>query len=341
MILKKIFGMTVVFLLLLIGIGTVFSQNYTEVTIFKDNEVFTVNTQEKRVGEILKESEMDINEYHKVYPDKSELLESKYIYIETGSKVTIDVDGEQKEIISWEPNIESLLFSQRIELGDKDILSLDKGTELEDGLKVDITRVTKETVVEEEEVGFETEHVDNSNLLSGSTEVKNEGNKGVRKITYEHIFHDGEKVSSKKIDDEIVKEPKNQIVYVGTKEEQVASSNSSRDDRAPQASRGRTEETSGEVFTGKASYYGSELHGQLTASEEVFDKNKFTAAHPTLEFGTVVRVTLKSTGRSVDVRINDRGPHVPGIMIDLSKAAASEIGLVGPGIGEVKVEVIK
>ncbi|MDQ7793392.1 MAG: septal ring lytic transglycosylase RlpA family protein [bacterium] len=88
---------------------------------------------------------------------------------------------------------------------------------------------------------------------------------------------------------------------------------------------------------GVASWYGPGFHGRRTASGEVFDQEAFTAAHRTLPFGTVAIVTRTDTGQSVAVRINDRGPWVPGRVIDLSRAAAKLIGLVGAGLADVRV----
>jgi rare lipoprotein A len=87
--------------------------------------------------------------------------------------------------------------------------------------------------------------------------------------------------------------------------------------------------------SGKASWYGPGFHGKRTASGERFDTNDLTAAHRTLPFGTRVRVVNKSTGRSVVVRINDRGPYAHGRVIDLSRASAQAIGIAGVGSVEV------
>ncbi len=93
--------------------------------------------------------------------------------------------------------------------------------------------------------------------------------------------------------------------------------------------------------TGGASWYGGKFQGRITANGEVFDTNKFTAAHKTLPFNTVVEVTNLDNGKTVLVRINDRGPFVKGRIIDLSRAAAEKIGLVGQGVGHVKLRIIK
>ena len=91
---------------------------------------------------------------------------------------------------------------------------------------------------------------------------------------------------------------------------------------------------------GVASWYGQEFAGRTTANGEIFDPLLFTAAHRTLPFGTVVDVTNSQTGQIVRVRINDRGPFVGNRMIDLSYAAAQQIGLIDPGSGEVDVKVV-
>ena len=94
------------------------------------------------------------------------------------------------------------------------------------------------------------------------------------------------------------------------------------------------------VETGQASWYGKAHQGHLTASGERFDMHALTAAHRTLPFGTIVRVTHLKSGRSVDVRINDRGPFHSGRIIDLSYEAARKLGIVGGGTARVKVTVI-
>ena len=90
--------------------------------------------------------------------------------------------------------------------------------------------------------------------------------------------------------------------------------------------------------TGRASYSGARFAGRPTASGEIFDPNAFTAAHPSLPFGTRVRVTNLANDRSVTVRINDRGPYTGGRIIDLSRAAAEEIGMIASGTARVKLE---
>ena len=96
----------------------------------------------------------------------------------------------------------------------------------------------------------------------------------------------------------------------------------------------------GQTLIGEASWYGPGFHGRRAADGSRYDMNAMTAAHKSLPFGTVVRVTNKRTGQSCLVRITDRGPYIDGRIIDLSKAAAKSIGMLGSGVAPVKVEVL-
>jgi len=93
--------------------------------------------------------------------------------------------------------------------------------------------------------------------------------------------------------------------------------------------------------TMKASWYGPGFHGHKTANGEVYDQMSFTAAHKSLKFGTLLKITNLKNSKSVVVRINDRGPYIHGRDLDLSKAAALELGFIRKGVSKIKVEEIK
>jgi rare lipoprotein A len=111
-----------------------------------------------------------------------------------------------------------------------------------------------------------------------------------------------------------------------------ASSKSARPATAPPAP--------GTRIVGFASWYGSRHQGHATASGEAYDMNKLTAAHRTMPFGTRLRVTNIENGRSVVVRVNDRGPWVNDRVLDVSLAAAKALGMVGDGVTKVEVVVL-
>ena len=92
---------------------------------------------------------------------------------------------------------------------------------------------------------------------------------------------------------------------------------------------------------GSASFYGPGFHGRKTASGEVFNQNALTAAHRTLPFGTKLRVTCTTTGRSTIVKVNDRGPYHGNRILDLSVGAAKAIGMIEKGVTNVKYEILK
>lgn len=97
----------------------------------------------------------------------------------------------------------------------------------------------------------------------------------------------------------------------------------------------------GFVQKGKASWYGSKFHGEHTASGERFNMYAMTAAHKSLPIGTYVEVTRLRNGRSIIVRINDRGPFLSGRIIDLSYKAARELGIIKKGVASVRIEAVQ
>src|SRR5690606_841766 len=104
-------------------------------------------------------------------------------------------------------------------------------------------------------------------------------------------------------------------------------------DRPPAPAAADTQKT----VVGKASSYGPRFHGRKTASGEIFNQHELTAAHRSLPLGTKVKVTNLKNGRSVVVRINDRGPYAKGRVIDLSRAAAKRLGMLNSGVAQVRV----
>ena len=90
----------------------------------------------------------------------------------------------------------------------------------------------------------------------------------------------------------------------------------------------------------KASWYGPRFHGKFTANGEVYDQMALTAAHKSLSFGTLLKITNPKNGKSVIVRINDRGPYIEGRELDLSKGAAIELGILEKGVARVKVHEV-
>jgi rare lipoprotein A len=103
----------------------------------------------------------------------------------------------------------------------------------------------------------------------------------------------------------------------------------------------RALESPGEkLATGVAGWYGEEFQGNMTANGEIYDLNGYTAAHLSLPFGTVVRVTNLGNNKQVNLRINDRGPHIARRMLDVTKGAAQRLGFLSAGTALVRMEVV-
>ncbi|HPT71768.1 MAG TPA: septal ring lytic transglycosylase RlpA family protein [Candidatus Cloacimonadota bacterium] len=95
-----------------------------------------------------------------------------------------------------------------------------------------------------------------------------------------------------------------------------------------------------QTFTMKATYYANCLHGRRTTSGEIYNKNKLTCAHRKLPFNTLLKITNKDNGKEVIVRVNDRGPFVRSMDLDLSRAAAEQLGMIRAGVKHVQVQVL-
>jgi len=125
---------------------------------------------------------------------------------------------------------------------------------------------------------------------------------------------------------------RNNVTGIGKKPEPDFSPSTYKDD---------TVYKKGMILKGEASYYGPHFHGKQTANGEIFDMNDMTCAHKSLPFNTILHVTLLSTGKSIEVRVNDRGPYKKQRIIDLSKEAAKRIGMLEQGTGMVSAKIIK
>lgn len=194
---------------------------------------------------------------------------------------------------------------------------------------IEITLVPYEVILEkiEEKIPYEVVYKEDNTLEEGKRLVLQEGRVGINELTYS-VYYAGEK--------EFYREPKKEAILTEALEAVVAMGTKPRS-MPVIASREKTEQRFEE---GVASWYGAKFHGNRTTSGEIYNKNELTAAHPSLPFDTLARVTYLRTGKDVVVRINDRGPHIRGRIIDLSRAAAEEIGLRPYGIGRVQVEVL-
>lgn len=255
--------------------------------------------------------------------------------MQTAKDVTVTIGGKTQKITAV-GTVADALKAAKVEVDSSDAVNPGLGTPLSDGMKITLTMVDQKSQKRRVAVPFSTKKVEDSSLPKGEIKVITKGVNGINEETWTVVFKDGKKVSEKKVSSKVVNAPVTQVVKVGTK----TASSSSPSTRSSSAShRSTAYQSSDPVTSGTtclASTYGEGdgTAGGPTASGETFDPSAFTAASKTLPLGSTIRVTNVSNGRTVTVRINDRGPYVGGRCLDLSTAAMNAIA---PGQGLVTV----
>lgn len=255
--------------------------------------------------------------------------------MQTAKDVTVTICGKTQKITAA-GTVADALKAAKVEVDSSDAVNPGLGTPLSDGMKITLTMVDQKSQKRRVAVPFSTKKVEDSSLPKGEIKVITKGVNGINEETWTVVFKDGKKVSEKKVSSKVVNAPVTQVVKVGTK----TASSSSPSTRSSSAShRSTASQSSDPVTSGTtclASTYGEGdgTAGGPTASGETFDPSAFTAASKTLPLGSTIRVTNVSNGRTVTVRINDRGPYVGGRCLDLSTAAMNAIA---PGQGLVTV----
>lgn len=254
--------------------------------------------------------------------------------MQTAKDVTVTAGGKTQKV-SAVGTVADALKAAKISVDSNDVSKPGLGTPLADGMKITLTMVDQKSQKRRVAVPFSTKRVENPSMAKGATEIATKGVKGTNEETWTVVYKDGKKVSEKKVSTKVVKAPVTQVVKVGTKTAESSSASS----RSNSRSRSNSGSASNPVTSGStcvASTYGEGdgTAGGPTASGETFDPSALTAASRTLPLGSTIRVTNVNNGRTVTVRINDRGPYVGGRCLDLSTAAMNAIA---PGQGLVTV----
>ena len=255
--------------------------------------------------------------------------------ISTPKNVTVDAAGTPVEL-RVAGTVGDALTAAQVTPDEDDVVTPAADTSLTDGLAIAYTNVEQRTATKEEEVPFEKKEEKSDELEEGKTKVATEGVNGVKTQNFVEVYHNGTLVSSELQNEQVTKEPVAQVTQVGTKKKASKSSESSKSSGSGSGS-GGGDLSPASGSSCQASYY---WQGQTTASGERFNPSDLTAAHKTLPLGSKVKVTNPSNGKTVVVRINDRGPYVAGRCLDLSKAAMETIGGTSSGVITVNYEVL-
>lgn len=324
-------GILLVFLLLVTSL-VVYPQVTTKrVVLVVDGDAGLVVTRAKTVGRLLEDSGLYVRTNDILTPSEETRLEKGMeIRLRRAIPVFLQADGQTRLVYTVAENVAQLLDEVKVPVGIHDRVEPGLTEPLQQGASLHVVRVKAERIDVEVPIPYKTRQVNDSQLDLGRRNVVVEGKPGVMIRTYDVLYVDGREEERVLVAENRVSEPVAGVVHVGTREAAPLVTASARDGRAHTA------------IEGIASWYGAKFHGNKTAYGDIFDMNKLTAAFPSREMaGKTLRVTYIKTGRSVDVLVNDYGPHTGGRVIDLSKAAARAIGLMADGIGKVRIEVIE
>lgn len=300
--------------------ATVEVVNAQTVHVTIDGSEHTMRAPVLTVGDVVEQLELEIasSELWLSHPVSAAFV-GQTVVIRLPRDITVAVDGDVLEVTTNVLTVADALTEIGIELGANDIIEPALDTPLLDGASIAISRVTSDTLTVDESIPFETVNRDTDELFVGDSRVVQSGSEGVKRFKYRITRTDGEETDRELVKTTVVTEPSPRIVEHGTKE-------------YPAGVDGMEE--------GLASYYGcgDGFDGQTTASGETFDDTAMTAAHPSLPFDTIVTVESHKTGRSLQVRINDRGPAAwTGKIIDLSCGAMKELAGVADGSHPVTI----
>lgn len=320
-------GILLIVLILIAAIVMFAATSEKSVVLQLDGKQTTLTTKAKTVAAVLAENGIYVRSYDLLQPaGETRVVDGLEIFLQRAQPVLLKVDGAARLVYSTAQTVADLLQAEQIMLSKTDRTMPELTAAITKGSTVQIVRVKTAQITEEVEVPFQTVQKKDPNLTVGRKTVQVEGKPGIVKKTYQVVYADGVEESRELIAEEQISEPVNCVVAIGTKPVPVIASRSG---------------TTGRVYEGIASYYSDKLHGSRTSYGDIYDKNAFTAAFPDRALrGKKLRVTYLKTGRSVEVIVNDFGPHTKGRIIDLSAAAASAIGLISAGVGKVKVEVL-
>lgn len=258
---------------------------------------------EKTVGAFLASEKLSLDEGESVVPDETvRLFSGTTIRIARAHEVSVKADEQELRLRTQALSVDQALTEAGIKLDPDDIVEPPLSTLVTDGTQVTVTRVTVREELIEKPIAFPRQSKEDAALSWRQNNVTQPGETGMERLTYQVSLYDGREVKRALLRRETIKEPVAEITTRGTYVK------------------------TGKSYQGAASWYA--YTGTLSA------------ANPWLPIGSYVRVTNVANGKSVIVRINDRGPFAPGRIIDLDKAAFIQIASLGQGVIGVTMEEI-
>lgn len=255
------------------------------------------------VEETLSKQGINLQADDEVFPGReTKIFSGMNIQIRQKKTVQVIDENEEKELRTSAGTVEEFLLEKSLYLDEDDLVSPSTETTISEGARISVTRVVVSEEVEETKIPFDTEVQKDDKLSWRKKEVVEKGEAGVLRTTIRIARHNNKEVSRKILSKEVSKKPKTEIIREGTF-----------------------------VKTGKSHRGGASWYAHT---------GTLSAANPWLPMGSYVKVTNTANGKSVIVKINDRGPFGAGRIIDLDRVAFQEIASLGTGVIDVKMEEI-
>lgn len=261
------------------------------------------------------------------------------VTIDTAKMVNLSIGGQPSTLITPAKTVGEALTEANVTVGPEDRVEPALETPVTEGMQVDVQKNENKETLKPVEIPFKTIRKNTASLPSGTEKVETKGVNGKAVETWVERFENGVSVKNEKIATKVEKEAVDEVILVGTRTASASpSSSASASSRSSSPSAGGSSSLT--PANGASCVASNYWEPQPTANGERFDPNAMTAAHKTLPFNTRVKVTNPRNGKTVIVRINDRGPYIAGRCLDLSRAAFAQIGDLGRGVMTVNYEVL-
>jgi rare lipoprotein A len=289
------------------------------ITIHVGNFSYSMTTSREFVGEVLRDEHIDLYPEDTISPPMTAVIQDNArITVDPATPVSIvNFVGETHPYRTHARTVKALLQEIGFTPQDDERVVPDPDTPIMADMSIRMITYLTEEYTEQTAIAYETEYITDSSLAMPQRIVEQEGSEGMQENVYQFIYENDELVDTIVVSSMTTREPVQEIIRVGTK----------------------LPDTGIEIERGIASYYGDGFNGKLTASGMTFNNTELYAAHRTLPFGTLLKVTNQGNGQSIIVKVVDRGPYVDGRVIDLSKTAFESIAPLSSGITNVTLEV--
>ncbi len=276
----------------------------TKIIILDDNGLSQpIKSDANSVANFLSEQQIQLSDHDLIYPnEQARLFPGMTIKIQRTKNISILADKKNFEIHGFGNTVEEILQENNINFKEEDIIKPSRQTIIYNNLKIEIIRVEIKEEIVKKKIDFKTIYKKDENLSWRKEKTKQKGISGIKEIKYQVAYHNGEEVSRKIIATKITKKPTDEIIVKGSYIK------------------------FGKSHKGVASWYAY--------------TGTMSAANPWLPMGSYVKVINIENGKSVIVKINDRGPFGNGRIIDLDKTAFAKIANLGQGTANIKMEEI-